>query len=195
MALCNRHPDGDGTSRSVWCSHDLAPVHGNQVRTRDRVLTTPGPKRRKKRKKPLSGEVCLLTRGGLIRVRHSPRQWLCPLASSSCTLWSQPPVAPGRPRFARLRRRCAQALRVSPGPGAVGRSHARSRLRDRSPTVPVINLDPRAHSPACPVGERTAGVVGAQPVDVGEIEVVTHLDHASLQAYVGVPTGLGEHGQ
>src|SRR5262245_38080056 len=68
---CNRHPGDDGTSRSVWCSHVgwLAPVHGNQVRTRERLLTAPAPGKRKKEKKPLSGGVCLLTRRGLISVR------------------------------------------------------------------------------------------------------------------------------
>src|SRR5215475_7859541 len=47
----------------------LAPEYRNQVRTRHRLLTTPGIQRRKKTKKPLKGVVCLLTRGGLIRVR------------------------------------------------------------------------------------------------------------------------------
>ena len=49
MRLCNRHVSDDGTSIRVWCSHTaLAAVHGNQVRTRHRMLMTPEPIRRKK---------------------------------------------------------------------------------------------------------------------------------------------------
>jgi hypothetical protein len=48
----------------------LAPVHGNQVRTRGPLLPALGPPRREKiEKNPLSGVVCLLTKGDLIRVR------------------------------------------------------------------------------------------------------------------------------
>src|SRR5262245_54718610 len=69
--LCTRHVGGDSTSRRVWCSHArLAPVHGNEVRTRDRPSTAPEPLQRKNEKRPLSGAVCLLTQGGLIRVRR-----------------------------------------------------------------------------------------------------------------------------
>jgi hypothetical protein len=47
-----------------------APVHRKQVRTRDRLSTAPGPgKRKKNEKNPLTGVVCLLTKGVLIRVR------------------------------------------------------------------------------------------------------------------------------
>ena len=70
--LCNRHASGDCTSIRVWCSHmRLAPTHGNHVRTRHRGLTAPGlRKAEKKAKNPLSGGVCLLTKGSLISVRH-----------------------------------------------------------------------------------------------------------------------------
>jgi len=49
--------------------HRLAPEYRNHVRTPDRLLTAPAPGSGKKRKKPLSGVVCLLTNRGLIRVR------------------------------------------------------------------------------------------------------------------------------
>src|SRR6266568_316758 len=68
--LCHRRPGGESTSRRVWCSHvRSAPSYGHHVRTQDRLLTVPGIHRRKKSKSPLLGPVCLLTRGGLIRVR------------------------------------------------------------------------------------------------------------------------------
>jgi hypothetical protein len=67
---CHRPASGDCTSIRVWCSHVcLAPGHGNQVRTRHRLLAARGSHGGKKRKNPLSGKVCLLTRRGLIRVR------------------------------------------------------------------------------------------------------------------------------
>jgi hypothetical protein len=50
----------------------LAPKDGNEVRAQDRELSTPEPGKRKKRKQPLIGAVCLLTRGVLIRVG---RKW------------------------------------------------------------------------------------------------------------------------
>src|SRR4029434_2664927 len=42
----------------------------NEVRARNLRPTAPRPTRRKKSKSPLLGGVCLLTTGGLIRVRH-----------------------------------------------------------------------------------------------------------------------------
>jgi hypothetical protein len=68
--LCTRRPGGEGTSRRVWCSPLRSALsYGHEVRTRDPLLPTPGVPRRKKTKNLLSGAVCLLTRGGLIRVR------------------------------------------------------------------------------------------------------------------------------
>jgi hypothetical protein len=50
--LCHRRSRGDRTSRRVWCSHVWsAPSYGHHVRTRDRLLTTPGMQRRKKKQK------------------------------------------------------------------------------------------------------------------------------------------------
>ena len=46
------------------------PSYGHAVSTRDRLLTAPEPGKRKKSKQPLTGVVCLLTTGGLIRVRR-----------------------------------------------------------------------------------------------------------------------------
>src|SRR5262249_9301383 len=54
--LCTRRAGGERTSIRVWCRHVWsAPSYGNQVRTHNRLLTAPGPGKRKKSKKPLSG--------------------------------------------------------------------------------------------------------------------------------------------
>jgi Transposase len=67
--LCTRRLGVESTSRRVWCSHRRsAPSYGNHVRTHNRLLTAPGPGKRQKSKKPLTGVVCLLTTGVLIRV-------------------------------------------------------------------------------------------------------------------------------
>jgi hypothetical protein len=67
MLLGNRQASDERTSIRVWCRHpELAPVHRNEVRARHLLLTTSGPERRKKSKKPLKGVVCLLTTGGLL---------------------------------------------------------------------------------------------------------------------------------
>jgi hypothetical protein len=98
--LCNRRSRGDRTSIRVWCSHvRSAPSYGNHVRTRDRLLTTLGPKGGKKTKNPLSGVVGLLTNGGLIRVRcgmgtrHQSSRLLCCIASS-IVRWNDERVFP-----------------------------------------------------------------------------------------------------
>src|SRR5215831_17886051 len=50
--LCPRRLGGERTSIRVWCGHvRAAPSYGNQVRTRDRLLTVPGIPRRKQSKK------------------------------------------------------------------------------------------------------------------------------------------------
>jgi hypothetical protein len=77
-ALCHRHCHGGSPSIRVWCSHmGVAPAQRNHVRTRCQRITTPASlRRRKKAQNPLFGAVCLLTTGGLIRVRGcllSPR--------------------------------------------------------------------------------------------------------------------------
>jgi hypothetical protein len=55
IGLCTRSPGGDSASIRVWCCHTgWPPVHGNAVRTRDRLLTTPEPNRRKKIRKSRS---------------------------------------------------------------------------------------------------------------------------------------------
>src|SRR5215475_12843913 len=52
MYLCILDQGGERTSIRVWCSHVWsAPLYGNQVRTRHRLLTTPGTQRRKKTQK------------------------------------------------------------------------------------------------------------------------------------------------
>jgi hypothetical protein len=74
--LCPRRLGVESTSRRVWCSHvRSAPLYGNHVRTHNRLLTAPGPGQRKKSTKPLTGVVCLLTTGVLIRVGQ-PHSWL-----------------------------------------------------------------------------------------------------------------------
>jgi hypothetical protein len=71
MVLCTRHSGDECTSRRVWCSHTgLAPAHGTQVSTGDRLPTARGSGTRRKEKNPLLGAVCLLTQGGLRRVRQ-----------------------------------------------------------------------------------------------------------------------------
>jgi hypothetical protein len=63
LVRCTRHRGGDRASRRVWCSHPgWAPQQSNEVRARDRLQTAPGPAKRKKRKSPLRGVVCLLTK-------------------------------------------------------------------------------------------------------------------------------------
>jgi len=57
---CHRHARDEGTSRSVWGSHTvLAAVHRSHVRTRHRVLITPGPWKAEKKQKNRSEEQCV----------------------------------------------------------------------------------------------------------------------------------------
>jgi hypothetical protein len=84
--LCHRRPGGERTSRRVWRSHvRSAPSYGKQVRTHDRLLTMPGIHRRKKRKKPLTRSVCLLTTRGLIRVRPAIATKPAQMLTLTCT--------------------------------------------------------------------------------------------------------------
>jgi hypothetical protein len=47
-SLCNRRDTGDRASIRVWCRHVLSvPADRNQVSTRDQMLTTPAPNKRK----------------------------------------------------------------------------------------------------------------------------------------------------
>ena len=74
LDFCHRHGHGDGTSRSVWCSHAGAPacaITSAHVADGPRCWHPPGGK---KSKKPLTGYLCPLTTGGLIRVRCEPLQ-------------------------------------------------------------------------------------------------------------------------
>ena len=63
--LCNRQPDGARPSRRVWCSRMGTPADGNADRTRCQRRTTLGLQHSGKKnwKKPLLGQVCLLTTG------------------------------------------------------------------------------------------------------------------------------------
>jgi DDE superfamily endonuclease len=100
---------GGRPSISVWCSHmSAAPAERNQVRTRCQRMTTPGATRRKKSKNPLSGDVCLLTTGVLIRVRHAPEQGQ---SVDPCA----PACAAGGPAHPR---RCPCPFAGRPGPAA-----------------------------------------------------------------------------
>ena len=72
--LCHRRPGGERTSIRVWCSHvRSAPSYGNQVRTRDRLLTTPGIHRRKKSKKSAFRSSLSLDKMSLANPRPSTR--------------------------------------------------------------------------------------------------------------------------
>jgi len=71
--LCTRHLSDDGTSIRVWCSHlggHPNTASQSEHATDERLRRAPG--KRKNRKKPLLGGVCLLTTGVLIRVRLAP---------------------------------------------------------------------------------------------------------------------------
>ena len=59
--LCPRRPGAAGTSIRVWCRPGWsAPASGTHVRTRDRLLTTPGiPRRKNRRKSALRSRVSL----------------------------------------------------------------------------------------------------------------------------------------
>jgi hypothetical protein len=68
--LCNRHAGDEGTAIRVWGSHlgghpKTEITSGHDTVCSQRQESNGG----KKTKKPLTGVVCLLTRGGLIRVR------------------------------------------------------------------------------------------------------------------------------
>jgi hypothetical protein len=58
LRLCHRYARDDGTARRVWCRHTAwAVAHSNHVRTRHRMLSTPGPwKAEKKAKNRSEGE-------------------------------------------------------------------------------------------------------------------------------------------
>src|SRR5919109_406940 len=60
-------------ANTLYLFRRSAPADGNQVRTRCYMPTSPALNCGKKRKNPLRGLVCLLTTGGLIRVRR--RDW------------------------------------------------------------------------------------------------------------------------
>ena len=69
LACCHRHGHGDGTSRRVWGRHAGAPagaITSAHVADGQRCWNPPGGK---KSQKPLTGYLCPLTTGGLIRVR------------------------------------------------------------------------------------------------------------------------------
>jgi hypothetical protein len=73
--LCTRGPHGASTARSVGGRHVGAPANGKDDRTcgqrRMPLSLTPSGKNEQH---PLLGVVCLLTTGGLIRVRHGSRE-------------------------------------------------------------------------------------------------------------------------
>jgi hypothetical protein len=67
-SLGQRQRQGDSASRRVWGRHVLsASRYGNDVSTRGQIVTTLALMKRKNAKKPLLGDVCLLTTGDLPR--------------------------------------------------------------------------------------------------------------------------------
>src|SRR6266568_9262583 len=55
------------------------------------------------------------------------------------------------------------------------------------PSMPAARLDPRADPPPDPVAERFSRVAQRETIDVGEIGIVSDLDHQAVQADVAVP--------
>src|SRR5215510_11905946 len=70
VLLCHRPQRRQSLNKCLVQPQWGAPVPRNQVRTCDRRSTTPRPCKAEKSKKPLGGEVCLLTQGVLISVRR-----------------------------------------------------------------------------------------------------------------------------